>query len=117
MKSSCCKRAETLTLRAVVVLSLISASYGQTFSVAATPSSLTISPGQQGVPVTITSSGDTHAGPISVTVTGLPSGIVASPLTVAPGSSGTLTLSASLSAGQEGFSPSDPSMTTSWATP
>jgi len=97
-------------------LSLISACHGQTFTLAADPTSLTIYPGQQGVPVTITASG-TSTGPISVRLDGLPSGVAASPLTLAPGSSGTLTLSASLSAGQEGFSPSGPSMTTSWTTP
>jgi hypothetical protein len=116
MKSSCCKRAGTYAVRLIGALSLISACHGQTFTLAADPTSLTIYPGQQGVPVTITASG-TSTGPISVRLDGLPSGVAASPLTLAPGSSGTLTLSASLSAGQEGFSPSGPSMTTSWTTP
>ena len=78
--------------------------FAQTFSIAATPSSFTIYPGQQ-TSVTITASGSPQAGPIGITLTGLPSGITVSPLTLTAGSSGTLTLSASVSAGQEGFSP------------
>ncbi|MGD0048108.1 MAG: CotH kinase family protein [Bryobacteraceae bacterium] len=117
MKSSCRKKAGTYALRAISVLSLISACYGQNFTLAAAPSSLTIYPGQQGVPVTISASGNPHTGPISITLTGLPSGIGVSPLTLTTGTSGTLTLSASLSAGQQGFSPTGPSMTTSWTAP
>jgi hypothetical protein len=98
-------------------LSLISACHGQTFTVAVAPSSVTIYPGQQGVPVTVTVSDSSYPGMIDFTLTGLPSGIGVSPLRLSAGSSGTLTLSASLSAGQEGFSPSGPSGTTSWTAP
>ena len=61
-------------------------------------------PGQQNVSVNITASSSAYRGPITVTLTGLPSGITVSPLTLTAGGSGTLTLNASLSAGQEGFS-------------
>jgi hypothetical protein len=92
-----------LALCLVGALAAIPVCSGQTFSVAATPPSLTIYPGRQ-ASVTITASGSPQAGPISITLTGLPSGITVSPLTLTAGSSGTLTLSASVSAGQEGFS-------------
>ncbi|HEY1902326.1 MAG TPA: Ig-like domain repeat protein [Terracidiphilus sp.] len=95
-------------------LVLCSAGYGQTFTVTVAPSSLTIYPGQQNVPVAITVGASSYAEPISVTLTGLPSGITVSPLTLTAGGSGTLKLSASVSAGQKGFSPSAPSITTSW---
>ena len=117
MKGSCWNKAGTCALRAIAVLSLVSACHAQTFAVTADPASLTIYPGQQGVPVTITVSKSTYNGPVDITLAGLPSGVAASPLTLAPGSSGTLTLSASLSAGQEGFSPTAPSATTNWTAP
>ena len=104
-------------LRAIAALFVLSVCYGQTFSVEATPNSVTICPGQQGVPVTVRATGGAGDRPIEITLTRLPSGVVASPLTLAPDSSGTLTLSASLAAGQEGFSPSGPSATTSWTAP
>jgi hypothetical protein len=112
-----CGKVGTYALYPVVVFSLVSACSGQTFRVAATPSALTIYPGQQNVPVTVTVSGGTSAGPIGVTLTGLPSGVTVSPLTLTAGNSGTLTLSASLSAGQEGFSNASPSAPTSWTAP
>ena len=56
-----------------------------------------------------------YLGAIPVTVSGLPSGISASPLTLTAGSSGTLYLSASVSAGQEGFSATELDIPTSWA--
>jgi hypothetical protein len=96
---------------------LITTCWGQAFTVTAAPSSPTIYPGQQNVPVTITVSGRTSAEPISVTLTGLPSGITFSPLSITGAGSGTLMLSASVSAGQEGFPPDTPSMQTSWTAP
>jgi hypothetical protein len=100
----------------VFVLSLVSVCSGQTFSVSATPSALTIYPGQQNIRVTISTSGSTSA-PITVTLTGLPSGITVSPLTMTAGSLGVLTLNASLSAGQEGFSNTNLNIPTSWTAP
>ena len=93
----------------------------QTFTVTASPSTLTIYPGEQNVPITVAvnsgdNDGDNYTGPVVVTVTGLPSGVTVTPVTLTPGSSGTLNLSASLSAGQEGFPPTIPTQNTSWTT-
>lgn len=104
--------------RWVAVVGMVSlaslAGHGQAFSIAVAPSALTIYPGQQKVPLTVTVGASTYTGPITVTLTGLPTGITVSPLTLMAGGSGTLNLSASVSAGQEGFSPLAPSMVTSW---
>jgi hypothetical protein len=78
------------------------------------PSALTLYPGQQNVPVTITVSGSGTASPVGIRLTGLPSGISASPLTVTAGNTGTLMLSASLAAGREGFSNQNLPIPTSW---
>jgi hypothetical protein len=81
----------------------IPAVYGQTFTVTASPSTLTIYPGQQNVPLAVAIGSSSYAGPINVTLSGLPSGISVSPITLTAGSSGTLKLSASAAAGNEGF--------------
>ncbi|MGD0578481.1 MAG: CotH kinase family protein [Bryobacteraceae bacterium] len=117
MKKLWCMKAGVCVLYAICILSLISVCYGQTFTVAAVPSSLTIYPGQQNVPVVVTASASTYTGPISVTLSGLPSGISVSPLTLTAGSSGTLYLSASRSAGQEGFSKWVLPIPQSWTAP
>lgn len=104
MKNCSRRRAVFYALCLVGMIGSTSTCPGQTFSVAATPPALTIYPGQQ-TSVSVMASGSTAAGPITVTLTGLPSGITVSPLTLTAGSSGMLTLSASVSAGQEGFSP------------
>ena len=75
---------------------------GQTVSVSSTVSAITIFPGQQNVAVPVSVTGNVP-GPVAVTLTGLPSGISVAPLTLLPGASGTLLLSASPAAGQEGF--------------
>lgn len=49
-----------------------------------------------------------------MTLTGLPSGITVSPLSLAAGSSGTLNLSATRAAGQEGFDPTNNPTPTTW---
>ena len=87
---------------ALFVLASI-ASTAQTFTVSASPASLTIHPGDQNVPVTIAVGSSSYTGPINITLTGLPSGIAVSPLTLTAGSSGTLKLSAALNADQEAF--------------
>jgi CotH kinase protein/Bacterial Ig-like domain (group 3) len=92
-----------------------SSCWAQTLTLAVNPSALTLYPGQQNIPLTITVSG--NAGPASVTLRGLPSGVTASPLTVTAGNGGTLMLSASRSAGQEGFSKQDLGIPTSWTAP
>jgi len=79
-----------------------------------TPSQVTIFPGQQNLAVSVAAKFDKHSGPVVVTMTGLPSGITAAPLTLASEGSGTLHLSASLSAGQEGFPTTGVSSNTSW---
>ena len=66
------------------------------------------------MPVTITASNSTYTGPIRITLTGLPSGVTASPLSLTAGASGVLKLSASRSAGQEGFSAAVIPIPTSW---
>src|SRR5271155_660950 len=102
MKNRWCGKAGIRLLCAIAAFSPITVCRGQTFTVAATPTAITIYPGQQNVPVTITAGSSPYTGPIIVTLTGLPSGITVSPLVLTAGSSGTLTINASLSAGQEG---------------
>jgi len=68
-----------------------------------TPNEVTIHPGDQNVPVTVAAGNSTYTGSIIITLAGLPSGISVSALTLTAGSSGTLNLSASLSADQEAF--------------
>ncbi len=85
--------------------------WAQSFTVAASPQSVTIHPGDRNIPVTITVGSSSYTGPITITLSGLPSGITVSPLTLYAGSQGTLTLSAALNADQEAFpatSASDP---------
>lgn len=85
------------------VLLLASLSYSQTFTVTTTPSSLTIFPGQQNIPLSVSVNNGSYSGPIAVTLTGLPSGITVTPLTLTGGGTGNLILSASVAAGNEGF--------------
>jgi hypothetical protein len=49
-----------------------------------------------------------YAGPVSITLTGLPSGITVAPLILTPGDSGTLLINAAVNADQEGFPPVHP---------
>jgi hypothetical protein len=78
--------------------------HSQAFTVAVQPAQLTIFPGQQNIALTITTTSSTYSGPLDITLTGLPSGITIAPLTINAGASGTLKMSASVAAGQEGFS-------------
>ncbi len=96
----------TLLGRAFGMLSLVAATVGmsQSFTVSATPGSVTIHPGDQNVPVTVSvSNSSTYSGPVVVTLTGLPSGISVTPVTLIPGGSGTVYLSATVAADQEDF--------------
>ena len=102
-------------LRAAGFLCVASSCWAQTLALTVSPSALTIYPGQENIPVTISVRG--NAAPVGITLTGLPSGITASSLTVTAGNAGTLMLSASLSAGQEGFSNQNLSIPTSWTAP
>lgn len=90
-----------------VIASLSIPGLTQSFSLSVSPTTITIHPGDQNVPVTINVGSSAYAGPINITLTGLPSGITVSPLTLNAGSSGTLKISASVSADQEGFNPQE----------
>lgn len=116
MKNYCLGKFGAVALAAASLILISAYGYGQTFTVAASPSSLTIYPGQQNiaVPVTVGAVSGGYSGPVVVTMTGLPSGVSATPLTLTPGSSGSLILNASPSAGQEGFSVDLPSSTPVW---
>jgi hypothetical protein len=92
----------------------ISAGYGQKLTVTPVPTSVLMYPGQKEVPVTIKTASSDYAGPIVLTLNGLPSGVTYTPLTVNSGESGTLKLSASVAAGQEGFTSDRISTPTSW---
>jgi hypothetical protein len=73
-----------------------------------TPATVTIHPGDQNLPINVSVAGSTYSGPIYITLTDLPSGITFTPLTLTSGGSGTLDLSASASADQEGFNATEP---------
>jgi hypothetical protein len=84
---------------------------GQTVSIS--PTALTIHPGDQGATITVKVGIAGHPSPINVTLN-LPSGITASPLTIAPGqSTGTVTLNASETADAEHFNNGTPVALTS----
>jgi len=96
-----------LVLFAAPVLLFPNRSFAQSFTLIPTPSSVTIHPGDQNVPINVSvTGGNTYAGPVVISMAGLPSGITAAPLALTSGSSGTLFLTASLSADQEDFPPS-----------
>jgi hypothetical protein len=97
------KNTRTCLFSLVAVFLFSSTALGQTWKVTTSPGALTIYPGQQNVALSVTVGSSAYAGPISVTLSGLPSGITVSPLTLTAGSSGTLYLNASVSAGNEGF--------------
>ena len=94
------RAARALAFGMFFLLPAVSRSQLPTVSVS--PSALTIYPGQQSIPVTVTVGSGSITTPVTVTLTGLPSGITVTPLTLNAGSAGTLYLSASVSAGQEG---------------
>ena len=64
----------------------------QSLSVSTSPTSLTIHPGDTNVPVTVTLGSSLYTGPVNIVVTGLPTGVTASPspLVLSPGGSGTI---------------------------
>lgn len=120
MKNCFWRRVRACVLCLVGAQVLISTGHAQTFSITAVPSSLTIYPGQQNVPVTVTLGSSSYTGPVIVTLTDLPSGITATPVTLTAGNSAVLNLSAALSVNEEGF-PGGPligaSPATSWTVP
>lgn len=90
---------------------LTSSSFAQSLTLSANPTALTIYPGQHNVPIAVSVGGGDSTAPVAVTLTGLPTGITVTPLTLTAGGSGTLYLNASVAAGQEGFSPTGASLT------
>jgi CotH kinase protein/Bacterial Ig-like domain (group 3)/Bacterial Ig domain len=96
------RRLGSIGFALLFVMSSASA-WAQTFTISASPTAITIHPGDQNVPVTVSVGSSSYTGPISVSLTNLPSGISVSPLTLTAGSSGTMTLSAAPDADQEAF--------------
>ena len=93
---------------AAFLFSATSVANAQSVKLTVAPNAITIHPGDQNVPVTVSIGAGTYAGPVVVTLTGLPSGITAPPLTLTAGNSGQLLLSATVSADQEAFPASGP---------
>jgi hypothetical protein len=113
----CFKRAKKLALYATCFLGAACLGYSSSITMNATPPAVTIYPGQADVPVSITLGKSSDVRPMSITLTGLPSGITASPLTLTAGGTGTVRLTASPAAGQEGFSAAVLPIATSWTAP
>lgn len=84
-------------------LFLSSACFAQTFTVSVSPTSLTIHPGDQNIPISVTVGSSSYSEPINITLTQLPSGITVTPLVLTAGSTGMINLSASVNADQEAF--------------
>ncbi len=110
---SVCSFALTICIVAASLTSCNSTSTGNAQTLTVSPSSLTIHPGDQGATITVKVGLVGHTGPLDVTLS-LPSGITATPLTLAPGqTSGTITLNAFESADAEDFSNDTPVALTS----
>lgn len=114
-----CRGFVYVVVFAVALSTSVVFAQAQSITVSASPSSITIYPGEQNVPITVSvnsgdNDSDNYTGPVVVTMTGLPSGVTVTPVTLTPGNSGTIYLNASVSAGQEGFTVAGPSSTTSW---
>ena len=108
-----CVRRLTLGF-VILVLGMLTVPSGAAQTLTA-PSALTIHPGDASVPLTVTLGPGTANTAFSVVLTGLPSGVTTAPLTMMPGSTATLLLSASRSAGIELFpalTPIDPNAVT-----
>ena len=96
---------------AAICLSVAAA--GQTLTVSPSPAALTIYPGQQNIPVIVSVTGTQAGQPVTVTFTGLPTGVTATPATVTADGAATIQLNASRAAGQEGF-PTQASKVVQW---
>jgi CotH kinase protein/Bacterial Ig-like domain (group 3) len=88
-------------------LSLGSCGDGNSISVTTGTQAITIHPGDQGVPLSVSVSAAGMHGPVTLAVIGLPSGISVSAPTLNPGGSGVLTFNATASADQEAFPASE----------
>ncbi len=97
-----------LTLCAILLLSMSVLGFAQSFTLTASPKSLTLHPGDQHVALTVSVGSSSYTGPINITFRGLPSGITFTPLTLTAGGSGTVFLNAALNADQEAFPASGP---------
>ncbi len=95
------RRVRTLAC-AFFLLPAFASGFAQSFTLYTTPTTVTIHPGDQDIPVAISASSNSVTSPITITVSGLPSGVTASPLTIIPGSRSTLYLSATVTAGRRG---------------
>ena len=93
-----------LVVCAVLAASGRAALVAQSFTVAAESAAVTIHPGDSNVavPVTLRSSG-TLTDPVTVTLQGLPSGITVTPAVMTGSGTASVLLTASVSAGREGF--------------
>jgi hypothetical protein len=85
------------------LLGAASSSIAQNIDVSVAAPSLTIHPGDTNVPLTVSLGDSSFTGPITVTLSNLPSGITVTPLTLFADATGTLNISASVSADQEDF--------------
>jgi len=88
----------------------------QTLSVTTPTPNVTIHPGDANVPLMVSLGSSTYSGPVAVTLTNLPSGITVTPVTLTPGSTGTIFLTAAVSTDQEGFNYYDFSTNTAFST-
>jgi hypothetical protein len=121
MKSSSLPWARLRLLACVFSLLSITpaATWAQKFTISTSPKTLTIHPGDQNVPLKVSVGSSSYKGPIDITLTGLPSGISVSPLSLTAGSSGVIKLSAALNADKGGFkatSAGDPNTNTNTVT-
>jgi hypothetical protein len=92
----------------IFLAGLVTTAWAQSFTLSVTPSTVTIHPGDNNIPVTVSVGSSTYTGPINITFSGLPSGISVAPLALNAGSSGMLNISASVSADQEAFPANNP---------
>ncbi len=106
-----------LFVRLAVVILVFFSAFGacqaQSLTVSPSPSALTIFPGQQKIPITVAVAGTEAGQPVTVTLTGLPTGITVTPATLTADGSATVYLNASPAAGQEGF-PAGASSVVQW---
>jgi hypothetical protein len=108
-----------LFVASVFLFCALAPAFSQTLVVTPGVTSLTIHPGDTNVALPISLGPSSYSGPVSITLTGLPSGISFAPLTLAPGGSGVLQLNATVSADTESFPPAtftDPNTSSSTIT-
>jgi hypothetical protein len=92
-----------VALASWILFSLCSLAGAQSLGVVPMASSITIHPGDTNIPVTVSVTSSASSDPVAVALIEAPSGISASQVQVAPGSSGTLYLNAAAAAGEPLF--------------